>query len=203
MLEIKDVFKSFGEKEVLCGATLSADGETVALMGESGSGKTTLLRIISGLEKADGGEVSVTGKTAVAFAEPRLFESVRVLENITCVMPRENGRQKNEKRARELLLSLLLGGAEHLYPRELSSGMAARVSLARALAFDADNILLDEPLRALDEGTKEAVIDVLRRELEGKSVVMITHDGGDSDALCRRKVFLYDGKIHENPKNPE
>ena len=70
MLEIKDVFKAFGDKEVLRGASIRADGEAVALMGESGSGKTTILRILAGLEKADGGEVSVTGKTAVAFAEP-------------------------------------------------------------------------------------------------------------------------------------
>ena len=197
MLEIKDVFKSFGEKEVLCGTSLIADGETVALMGESGSGKTTVLRILAGLEKADGGAVNVTGKTAVAFAEPRLFEGVRVIENVTCVMPRENGKTNNEKRARELLNSLLLGGAEHMYPRELSSGMAARVSLARALAYGAENILLDEPLRALDEGTKEAVIDVLRRELKGKSALMITHDGGDAYALGARKFLLADGKISE------
>jgi len=197
MLEIKDIFKSFGEKEVLSGASLKADGEAVALMGESGSGKTTLLRIIADLEKADSGKVIKTGKTAVAFAEPRLFENVRVIDNVTCVMMRENGRQKNEKRARELLLSLGLGGEEHLYPRELSSGMAARVSLARALAFDAENVLLDEPLRALDEGTRGAVIDVLRRELKGKSVVLITHDEGDAAALCERTVVLADGKISE------
>lgn len=197
MLEIKDVFKAFGDKEVLRGASICADGEAVALMGESGSGKTTILRILAGLEKADGGEVSVTGKTAVSFAEPRLFDGVRVIDNVTCVMPKENGRLSNEKRARELLKSLLLERAENMYPRELSSGMAARVSLCRALAYGADNIILDEPLRALDEETKAAAIEVLRRELCGKSTIMITHDGGDAMALCKRVFLLADGKITE------
>ena len=203
MLEIKDVFKSFGEKKVLGGVSLKVDGEAVALMGESGGGKTTILRIIADLEKADGGEIIKTGKTAVAFAEPRLFDNVRVIDNVTCVMPKENGRQQNEKRARELLDSLLLGGAEHLYPRELSSGMAARVSLCRALAYGAENIVLDEPLRTLDEETKGAVIDVLKREFDGKSVIMITHDGADAMALCKRTVVLADGKIREKTEDPE
>lgn len=197
MIEVKDVSKSFGDKSVLCGASLAIDGDIVALMGESGSGKTTLIRVIASLEKADAGDVNVTGKTAVAFAEPRLFESVRVLENVTCVMPKENGKEDNEKRARELLDLLLLGGAEKLYPRELSSGMAARVSLARAIAYDAENILLDEPLRALDDETKKAVVALLKKEFVGKSVVMITHDGSDADALGARKYLLSDGKISE------
>ena len=197
MIEVKDVSKSFGDKSVLCGATLKVDGGIAALMGESGSGKTTLLRVIASLEKADEGEVTATGKTAVAFAEPRLFERFRVLDNVTCVMARENGRQSNEKRARELLHLFMLDGAEKLYPRELSSGMAARVSLARALAYGAENVLLDEPLRALDEETKKAVIEVLKMELEGKSVVMITHSEADADALGARKYLLSDGKISE------
>lgn len=197
MIEVKDVSKSFGDKRVLCGASLEVDNEIVALMGESGSGKTTLLRVIASLEKADEGEVDVIGKTAVSFAEPRLFDRFRVIDNVTCVMPKENGKAKNEKRARELLCSLLPDGAEKLYPRELSSGMAARVSLARALAYGAENVLLDEPFRALDEDTKKAVIALLKKELAGKSVLMITHDGSDADALGARKFFLSDGKISE------
>lgn len=197
MIEVKDVFKSFGDKIVLCGASLKADGGIAALMGESGSGKTTLLRVIASLEKADSGDVNVTGKTAVSFAEPRLFDRFRVLDNVTCVMPKENGKAENEKRAREFLRVLLPDGTEKLYPRELSSGMAARVSLARALAYGAENVLLDEPLRALDEETKKAVIALLKKELAGKSVLMITHDGGDADALGARKYLLSDGKISE------
>ena len=112
-------------------------------------------------------------------------------------MPKENGRSSNEKRARELLKSLLLERAENMYPRTLSSGMAARVSLARAIAYGADNIIFDEPFRALDEETKAAAIEVLRRELDGKSAIMITHDGGDAMALCKRVFLLADGKITE------
>lgn len=202
MFEITDVFKSFSDKDVLRGASLSVKNKSAALMGESGSGKTTILRIIASLEKVDSGSVNVSGKTAVAFSEPRLFDKFRVMENVTCVMPKTVSKAEKEARARKLLTDLLLEGAERMYPRELSSGMAARVAIARALAFDADNILLDEPLRALDDETKKAVIDVLKKELLEKSVLIITHDCASADALCSETFVLANGKITKKNKDP-
>ena len=193
MLEIRDVIKSFGDKRVLCGASLRADGSSVALTGGSGSGKTTLLRILAGLETADGGDVITTGKTAFVFAEPRLFD-VSVLENVVCVMDKNVPKTENERRACEILESLGLSDASKLRLRELSSGMAARVSVARAIAYNADNYLLDEPFRALDEKTADMVKKYVFSALRGKSVIMVTHENFDVK-LCDMHVHIEDGKV--------
>ena len=114
MFEITDVFKSFSDKDVLRGASLSVKNKSAALMGESGSGKTTILRIIASLEKVDSGNIGISGKTAVAFSEPRLFDKFRVMENVTCVMPKTMSKAEKEARARVLLTDLLLDGAERM-----------------------------------------------------------------------------------------
>ena len=196
MLKMTEVFKSFDQKRVLCGASIEADGKTVALMGGSGSGKTTVLRILSSLEMADGGEVFVDGKTAVVFAEPRLFDSVSVTENVAAVMDKSVPKAERTRRAEEILSSLGLGDEIRSKPSELSSGMAARVSLARALAFDADNYLLDEPFKALDEETKKQVARYVLESLKNKSVIMITHSEAEA-SLCDEIFILEDGKITE------
>ena len=132
MLKLSRIEKSFGDKKVLSDASLHVKkGDCVMLFGMSGCGKTTLLRVAAGLEKQDKGTVERSGETAVVFAEPRLFPTVTVLENITAVMPRKDKREA-KKKAQAILESFGLGGAEDLYPSELSTGMAARVSLARA-----------------------------------------------------------------------
>lgn len=194
MLKMTEVFKSFDQKRVLCGASIEADGKTVALMGGSGSGKTTVLRILSSLENADGGEVFADGKTAVVFAEPRLFDSVSVTENVAAVMDKSVPKAERARRAEEILSSLGLGDEIISKPSELSSGMAARVSLARAIAYDADNYLLDEPFKALDEETKKQVARYVFGTLKNKSVIMITHSEAEA-SLCDEIFILEDGKI--------
>ena len=195
MFAVNDIFKSFGDKSVLNGASLDVSGETVALMGASGSGKTTLLRIVAGLEKADGGDVYIEGRTAVVFAEPRLFPNVRVLENVVCVADPKTPKAESVAAAREILGELLLFDALNAYPSELSSGMAARVALARALMVDADNYLLDEPFGALDDAVRETVVSAVKKRLEGKSVLLITHSESDAKALASRTLILSEGKI--------
>lgn len=196
MLKLKNVYKSFDQKSVLAGASLEIDGETVALMGESGSGKTTVLRILASLEAADGGEATASGKTAVVFAEPRLFENADVLENVVCVMSGDEPKTEKTRRAEEILASLGLCDALRSKPTELSSGMAARVAIARALAYDADNYLLDEPFGALDEKTKTTAEEYVLKALSGKSVLLITHSE-DEAALCDGVLLLENGKITE------
>ena len=190
-IELENVKKSFGQKEVLCDISLSLGESNTAVMGESGSGKTTLLRIIVGLEKADSGSVFVEGDIAFVFAEPRLFDNATVLENVTCV---SSGKADAEK-ASEILSALGLEEALSLRPKELSTGMAQRVSLARAIYADRSVYLLDEPLRGLDEETKSAVIAFLRNFLKGKTAITVTHDKSDAEALCDRIMTLKDGKL--------
>lgn len=192
MINIENISKSYGENIVLKGLSLSVGNETVAVMGKSGSGKTTLLRIIAGLEKADAGTVRTDGDIAFSFAEPRLFENVPVIENITCVMSGKN-RAENTKKASELLFALGLGDVASKLPPELSSGMAQRVSLARLIASDRKICLLDEPLRGLDAATKASVISLLKASLNGKCAVIVTHSEEEAKALSDRVLTLKEG----------
>ena len=192
-LSLENISKSYGENYVLKDISLRVENESVALMGKSGSGKTTLLRIAAGLENPDSGEVKSDGKIAFSFAEPRLFDNISILENVTCVM---NGDEKsNSDIAKEILSSLALSDVCEKKPSELSSGMAQRVSLARMIASDRSICLLDEPLRGLDEATRGIVISVLQRHLRGRCTVVVTHSEEEASALCQKIYTISDGVL--------
>ena len=200
MLKLSDITKSFGERCVLSGVSLSLEkGDVAVLSGMSGGGKTTLLRIAAGLEKADSGFVEKDGTVAVVFAEARLFPSVSVLENVTCVM--RGDKRENVKRAEKLLSMLGLSDAKDLYPREISSGMAARVSIARALAYDADIYLLDEPLKSLDEALKMQVMQDLKEFFKTKAVLIISHDEAEAEMLATVRYRLCDSVLMKIEKD--
>ena len=183
MLKLLKIEKSFGDKNVLSDASLCVKkGDCAMLFGASGCGKTTLLRIAAGLEKQDAGIVERNGKTAVVFAEPRLFPTVTVLENITAVMPRGDKREA-KKRAKLILEAFGLAGAENLYPDELSTGMSARVALARAVAYDADIYLMDEPFKSLDPEIKRSVVSYLKTFFKDKAVAIISHDRAEAELM--------------------
>ena len=195
MLKLSKIEKSFGEKKVLSDVSLCVKkGECAMLFGASGCGKTTLLRIAAGLENRDGGSVERNGKIAVVFAEPRLFPTVTVLENITAVMPRKNKKQAREK-AKIILESLGLAGAEDLYPHELSTGMAARVSLARAVAYGADIYLMDEPFKSLDPEIKKSVVSYLKKFFSDKAVLIISHDRAEALMLSADAYWMENGML--------
>lgn len=194
MLKLLKIEKSFGEKAVLRGVSLSLKkGDIAMLYGMSGCGKTTLLRIAAGLEKEDKGIIERNGKIAVVFAEARLFPTATVLENIMLVM-RED-KQTAKRKAREILSSFGLSEAEHLYPRELSTGMAARVSLARAVAYDADIYLMDEPFKSLDGEVKRMVMDYLKVFLKEKATLIISHDEAEADAMGGMVCRMTEGNL--------
>ena len=200
MLKLSDITKSFGERCVLSGVSLSLEkGDVAVLSGISGGGKTPLLRIAAGLEKADSGSVEKDGTVAVVFAEARLFPSVSVLENVTCVM--RGDKRENAKRAEKLLSMLGLSDAKDLYPREISSGMAARVSIARALAYDADIYLLDEPLKSLDEALKMQVMQDLKEFFKTKAVLIISHDEAEAEMLATVRYRLCDSVLMKIEKD--
>ena len=200
MLKLSDITKSFGERCVLSSVSLSLEkGDVAVLSGMSGGGKTTLLRIAAGLEKADSGSVEKDGTVAVVFAEARLFPSVSVLENVTCVM--RGDKRENVKRAEKLLSMLGLSDAKDLYPREISSGMAARVSIARALAYDADIYLLDEPLKSLDEALKMQVMQDLKEFFKTKAVLIISHDEAEAEMLATVRYRLCDSVLMKIEKD--
>ena len=194
MLKLSKIKKTFGEKQVLSEVSLSVKtGECAMIFGMSGCGKTTLLRIAAGLEKQDGGTVEKQGKTAFVFAEARLFPTATALENITMVM-RED-RKTAKKKALEILRAFGLENAVGLYPDELSTGMAARVSLARAVAYEADVYLMDEPFKSLDGEIKQSVAAFLHKFFADKTVLIISHDKAEAELMQASVYWMENGNI--------
>ena len=143
--------------------------------GKSGIGKTTLFRIILGLEKVEEGTIQKEKQLelcSVVFQENRLLEQLTVENNLKIVC--KNKRKREE--IKELLLYLGLKGCEKQRVSTLSGGMKRRVAIARALLFEAPVFLLDEPFQGLDSKTKQQVMQLVKQKMQGKIVLLITHE---------------------------
>ena len=193
MIELKNVSFSYGRQSILENISLAVpDGAHVSLMGPSGQGKTTLLRLILGLERPQSGSVRVTGRVSCVFQEPRLLPWCTALENVCAVLP---NRADPVPAAMGWLEALELADAADLYPEALSGGMQQRLAIARALAYGGDTLLLDEPLKGSDAALRGRLLDLLRRESVGKTLVLVTHDGDAARYLTRRSYLLSLGAI--------
>lgn len=161
----------------------------VALMGPSGLGKTTLLRLLAGLLKPQRG--SITGlenrRIAFLFQEDRLLPWLTALENVKIV--------SDEQRAREWLTRMEIEETEK-YPREMSGGMQRRVSLARAMAFGGDVLLLDEPFKGLDEGLRQRVAEKIRGR--AALTVLSIHDRAEA-ALMEAEIWNLEDMLKGQP----
>ncbi|MBO7373064.1 MAG: ABC transporter ATP-binding protein [Oscillospiraceae bacterium] len=185
MLELKDISLSFGEHAVLSGCSLRlTPGERIALMGPSGCGKTTLLRAALSLQPPDSGTVVCHArKPAAVFQEPRLLPWLTALENVNLVL---SDTSETLSDARTWLERMELADAAGLYPAELSGGMQQRVSLARALAFEPDLLVLDEPFKGMDTPLRDRILQIVKPSLEGAAVLLATHSEEEALALgCR------------------
>ena len=180
MIRISNVSLSFGDKKIIDNLTFTFDsGKKYALMGESGIGKSTILGIISGTLKEYSGKVTTRSeKIAYAFQDSRLFPWLTVFENVLIVASEKNSCSL--ARAKEILCNLGLSDSMEKYPNELSGGMKQRVSLARALMYEGDILLLDEPFRALDEATAKQVAEYVFSVAKNKTVIFVTHDKTDT-----------------------
>jgi len=192
-LEIKNLSKSFGEKEIFSGFSYAfLDKGIYVIKGDSGIGKTTLLRIISGIDKIFDGEVVGGGFKNVSFAfqEYRLFPNLTALQNITETVW-ETADEINILSAKKMLLRLGFSEEElSLYPSELSGGMKQRVSLARAFLKKSPVLLLDEPTKELNNELCETVRDIIREEAKTRVVIMVTHSESDVSVLNPIKIDL-------------
>ncbi|TXH36449.1 MAG: ABC transporter ATP-binding protein [Rhodospirillaceae bacterium] len=161
-------------------------GALTTLLGPSGCGKTTLLKIIAGLLDATSGEIRVNGEAvagpgperAFVFQDFALMPWATVLRNAAFGLElRGMPKRQREQIARDYIAQVGLTGFENKYPHELSGGMRQRVGLARALAVNADVLLLDEPFSAVDEQTRRKFQeDLLRlRGIENKTFIFVTH----------------------------
>jgi NitT/TauT family transport system ATP-binding protein len=184
-----------GEVQALAGIDLTvATNEFVALLGPSGCGKSTLLRLLAGLARPDRGTVRVeAARVAMVFQDAHLLPWRDVLGNVE--LPLELLHQPpalRRERALAAIAQVGLGDAAKRYPAELSGGMRMRVSLARALVTQPRLLLLDEPFAALDELTRMALDDELRRVWReaGLTVVFVTHSIAEAAYLAERVIVL-------------
>ena len=194
MLELRDISVSYGEKTVLqhCDLNLMS-GERIALMGPSGCGKTTLLRIALGLQTPDFGTVKrYFSRVSAVFQEPRLLPWRTALENVMLPIA---GRPDSRDAAVSHLEKLELADAVELYPDELSGGMQQRVSLARAMVFAPDLLVLDEAFKGLDVELRGRVLTLLAGSLQNTSVLLATHSEEEARALSCRILHWKEGRF--------
>lgn len=218
MIEIKNLYKSFGSNKVLQGVNLDIDtGETLVIIGRSGCGKSVLIKHIVGLLYPDDGYVNVGGqrvdemsmdelyelrtKFGFLFQGSALFDSMTVEENISLPLVESKIKfslSEMDKRVGEKLEMVGMSGAQQLKPAELSGGMKKRVALARALITDPDYIFYDEPTTGLDPIMSDS-IDELIKELTQKlnsTSIVVTHDMYSVKNVADRVAMMHEGKIY-------
>ncbi|GAB5453904.1 MAG: ATP-binding cassette domain-containing protein [Henriciella sp.] len=217
LLELKDVHKSFGPKQVLKGVNLDvAPGKSLVVLGGSGSGKSVMLKNALGLMTPDKGQIlfdgeDVThdqGKTREAmrarigmlFQSAALFDSLTVWENIAFRLLNADGikRKDAKERAIETLKQVRLGAdVADLTPAEISGGMQKRVGLARAIVSKPDLIFFDEPTTGLDPITADAINDLIVEQTKalGAAAVSITHDMASARKIADEVAMLFEGVI--------
>jgi phospholipid/cholesterol/gamma-HCH transport system ATP-binding protein len=217
VIQFQDLYKAFGNNQVLAGLTLEVrDGETMVIIGYSGTGKSVALKHIVGLLQPDAGDVIVDGHAistieraalnvlrrdiGYVFQFAALFDSMTVADNVAIGLRRQRlSDEEIDERVAEALAVVDLTGAGELYPAELSGGMRKRVGIARAIALRPRYILYDEPTTGLDPVTS-AVIDrlmVRTRERLGVTGVVVTHDMRSAYAVGDRIAMLYEGRIRQ------
>ena len=192
MIHLDDLSLAYGDEPVLEHVSLHIPAGThAALMGPSGCGKTSLIRLAAGLISPTGGSVSVnTDRISFVFQEPRLLPSRSALQNVNAVL---GDRRDTLPQAKEWLELVGLGDAADKRPQDLSGGMRQRVNIARALAWQGELLLLDEPFSGVDEDRKAALIELIAEHARGRTLLLATHDAAEAGALCDR-IYLYSGK---------
>ncbi|WP_323141715.1 amino acid ABC transporter ATP-binding protein [Massilia phyllosphaerae] len=213
MIHIESVSKRFGGNTILDGIDLRiAPGEVVSILGPSGSGKSTLIRCINGLEKLDGGTISVDGHrvddpkglqlarrcSGTVFQLFNLYPHMTALQNITLapIEVLKVPRARAEQEARALLASVGLAERADLYPSQLSGGQRQRVGICRALAMQPRYLLLDEVTSALDpEMTAEVLAILGKLARSGTTMLFVTHEIDFAREISDRIVFLDGGRL--------
>lgn len=222
LLKIEHIQKAYGEHTVFGDFSLSVKkGEVVVIIGPSGCGKSTLLRCINALEPIQSGRILLEGeevsgegknisqmrqKIGMVFQSYDLFPHKTVLDNIT-LAPRKVQKRKPiavEKEAIELLERVGLADRKDSYPRQLSGGQKQRVAIVRALAMHPEILLLDEITAALDpEMVREVLEVVLSLARSGRTMLIVTHEMSFARAIADRIIFLDNGEIAEESREPK
>ena len=192
MLELRNISKKFGKKEILSNFSLTIpEKQILAIVGPSGGGKTTLLRMLAGLETIDSGEIFYNGASlpldelekrnllGFVFQDFQLFPHLSVMENLILSPIKTMGMSEADakKKARDLLVRLGLEAHADAYPYSLSGGQKQRVALARAMMIDPEVIGYDEPTSALDPELRLEVEKLILQNRDlGMTQIVVTHD---------------------------
>ena len=217
MIEVRDLHKSFGPNKILDGVSFRIEkGESVVIIGRSGGGKSVLLKHIIGLLQPDRGEVIIEGENIVPMNERELirvrhkfgmlfqgaalFDSMTVAENVAFAFRRDRSLPESEVRNKvaHVLELVDLPGTEEKKPAELSGGMRKRVGLARAIIYQPEIVLYDEPTTGLDPVVSDSIDQLMLRVRDRLKVtsVVVTHDMRSARRLGQRIMLLHEKKIH-------
>ena len=186
-IAVQNIEKSFGSQLVLKNFSYTFPaGKTTCIMGESGCGKTTLLRILMGLETPDSGTITGIrkGNLSAVFQEDRLCENLSAAANLRLVK-KDLTNQEIENAFREVNLKDVWNKPV----RTLSGGMRRRIAILRALAPEADCILMDEPFKGLDEETKQHTIHYIQTRTKGKTLIIVTHEKKEISLLNPESIL--------------
>jgi phospholipid/cholesterol/gamma-HCH transport system ATP-binding protein len=217
MIEVSDLKKSFGPQKVLDGVAFRIEtGESVVIIGRSGGGKSVLLKHLIGLLKPDAGEVRIDGENIVPMEERELlrirskfgmlfqgaalFDSMTVAENVGFAFRRNRqlSRSEVQRKVAAALEVVDLPGIENKKPSELSGGMKKRVGLARAIVYQPEIVLYDEPTTGLDPVVAANIDELILRVRDRFKVtsVVVTHDMRSARRLGHRILMLHDNAIY-------
>lgn len=174
-IQINNLCKKYGKKVIFDSFSASVDFDGILMIkGKSGLGKTTLIKMLAGLEKPNSGEISVPAeRISFMFQEDRLIPFVSVLKNLTAVC--------DEEKALKYLSLMELEQEKESSPLSLSGGMRRRVALARALCYDSELIILDEPFKGLDEALKIKIGEILKKESNTRPIIIVSHETDGAD----------------------
>ena len=216
MIEVKNLYKSYGEKGVLSDISLSVShGQSLAVVGKSGAGKSVLLRCLIGLVKPDNGTIYVDNKLintmnfsqlqkirssiGMVFQFGALFDSMTVEENISLALQKLTKLNENEiqQRVHNSLEEVDMAGTENLMPAELSGGMKKRVGIARAIAIKPAYLFYDEPTTGLDPVMTDSINRLIRKFQDTGEVtsMIITHEMRTVYDVADRVLLLHEGRI--------
>jgi spermidine/putrescine ABC transporter ATP-binding subunit len=220
-IEVIDLFKRFRKVVALDHIDLTVEeGEMLTLLGPSGCGKTTTLRCIAGLEKPDGGDIVIDGKSMLSqgfvppskrgigmvFQNYAVWPHMKVFNNIVYGLKLQGASTAEIKERAQKVLELVgLEGLHERYPAQLSGGQQQRVALARALVRNPKVLLLDEPLSNLDAKLREKMrfeIKSLVRRM-GITSVYVTHDQAEAMVISDRVVVMESGSVAQIGKPEE
>ncbi len=226
-LSIENLYKSFGNLEVLKGVSLTANkGDVVSMLGSSGSGKSTILRCITFLDVPDKGKILVNGeeiqlkqkrngeivprsrkqverirtKLSMIFQQFNLWSHMTILDNVieAPIHVLKMSKQDAKEKAKSYLEKVGIYDKKDAYPSHLSGGQQQRAAIARALAMEPEVMLFDEPTSALDPELVGEVLKVMRDLAEeGRTMVVVTHEIGFAKEVSSKTIFLNKGVIEE------